>query len=78
MHPLHSTGLKLSIGLNWLQKTKTTIYEMSRMLFSNMVFNFSHFTNFNFAQFEREESFGLIWVNLQNGPFHLQISISGI
>ena len=41
------------------------------MLFSNMDFNFAHFTNFNFGHFEIEESFGLIWVKLQNGPFHL-------
>ena len=27
------------------------------------------------AYFEIEESFGLIWVKLQNGRFHLQISI---
>ena len=37
------------------------------MLFSNMDFNFPHFANFNFAHFEIEESFGLIWVKLQNG-----------
>ena len=36
------------------------------MLFSNMDFNFAHFDNFNFAQFETEESFGLIWLKLQN------------
>ena len=29
------------------------------------------------AYFEIEESFGLIWVKLQNGRFHLQISILG-
>ena len=40
------------------------------MLFSNMDFNFAHF--------EIEESFGLIWVKLQNGQFPLQISISDI
>ena len=43
-----------------------------------MDFNFAHFANFNFAHFEIEESFGLIWAKLQNGRFHLQISISGI
>ena len=42
-----------------------------------MVFNFAHFANFNFADFEIEKSFWLILVNLQNGRFHLQISISG-
>ena len=31
----------------------------------------------NFAYFEIEESFGLIWIKLQNGRFHLQISILG-
>ena len=79
MQLLHPTGLlKLSFGSNWVQKTKTSIYEISRMLFSNMDFNFAHFANFNFAHFEIEGSFGLIWVKLQNGQFHLQISISGI
>ena len=43
-----------------------------------MGFNFSYFTNFNFAHFEIEECFELIWVKLQNGEFHLQISIPGI
>ena len=40
-------------------------------------FNFTHLDNFQFAYFEIEESFGLIWVKLQNGRFHLQISILG-
>ena len=40
-------------------------------------FNFTHLDNFKFAYFEIEESFGLIWVKLQNGRFHLQISILG-
>ena len=48
------------------------------MLFSNMDFNFAHFANFKFAHFEIEERFGLIWVKLQKGRFHLQISNSGI
>ena len=47
------------------------------MLLYNMNFNFAYFANFNFAHFEIEESFGLIWVKLQNGRFHLQISILG-
>ena len=38
---------------------------------------FTHFANFKFAYFEIEVSFGLIWVNLQNDRFHLQISILG-
>ena len=37
------------------------------MLLYNMNFNFAYFANFNFAHFEIEESFGLIWVKLQNG-----------
>ena len=80
MHLLNSAGLpKLSFGPNWLQKTKVSIiYEISRMLSSNMDFSLAHFTNFNFAHFEIEESFGLIWVKLQNGRFDLQIFISGI
>ena len=43
-----------------------------------MDFSLSHFTNFNFAHFEIEENFGLIWVKLQNDRFHLQIFISCI
>ena len=45
--------------------------------FKDMDFNFNYFANFKFAYFEIEVSFGLIWVNLQNDRFHLQISISG-
>ena len=80
MHLLNATGLlKLSFGPNWVQKTKTSIiYEISRMLLSNMDFSLAHFTNFNFAHFEIEESFGLILVKLQNGRFRLQIFLSGI
>ena len=48
------------------------------MLSSHMDFNFAYFPGFNFANFEIEEIFGLIWVKLQNGRFHLQISILGI
>ena len=43
-----------------------------------MDFNFAHFASFNFARFEIEETFGLIWVKLQNGRFYLKIFISGI
>ena len=46
--------------------------------FKDVDFNFNHFANFEFAYFQIEESFGLIWVKLQNGRFHLQISILGI
>ena len=60
------------------KKQKTSIYEISRMLFYNMNYNFAHFANFNFAHFEIEESFGLIWVKLQNGWFDLQTSILSI
>ena len=42
-----------------------------------MDFDLTRFANFKFAYFEIEESFGLIWVKLQNGRFHLQISILG-
>ena len=48
------------------------------MLFSSIDFNFAHFSNFDFAHFEIAARFGLIWVKLQNGRFHLQVSISGI
>ena len=79
MHLLHATDfLKLSFGSNGVQKTETSIYEIWKILFSKMDFNFAHFANFNFAHFEIEESFGLIWVKLRNGRFLLQISISGI
>ena len=42
-----------------------------------MDFNVTHFANFKFAYFEIEESFGLIWVKIQNDRFHLQISVLG-
>ena len=48
------------------------------MLFSNTDFSLAHFTSFNFAHFEIEDSFLLIWVKLQNGQFHLQIFVLGI
>ena len=35
------------------------------------------FANFKFAYFEIEVHFWLIWLNLQNGRFHWQISILG-
>ena len=64
MYSLHPTGLqKLSFGSNWVQKRKTSTQEISAMLFPNVDFDFAHFANFNFAHFEIEESFGLIWVN---------------
>ena len=37
-----------------------------------------HYISFNFAYFEIKESFALIWVKLQNGRFHLQISVLGV
>ena len=43
-----------------------------------MDFNFAYFPNFNFAFFEIEESFGLVWVKLQKARFHLRISSLGI
>ena len=43
--------------------------------FKNVDINFTHFAYFKFAYFGIEESFGLIWVKLQNGRFNLQISI---
>ena len=49
-----------------------------KVLLSNMDFSLAHFTNFNFAHFEIQESFELIWVKLQNGRFYLQIFISSI
>ena len=33
----------------------------------NTDFSLIYFTNFSFAHFEIQESFGLIWVKLQNG-----------
>ena len=38
-----------------------------------MDFSLAHFTNFNFAHFEIEESFELIWVKLQNGRFFCRV-----
>ena len=48
------------------------------MHFYNVNFTFAHFPNFNFAHFEIEESFGLIWVKVQNDWFDSHISISSI
>ena len=45
--------------------------------FKDVDFNFTHFDNSKVAYFETEVNFGLIWVNLQNGRFNLQISILG-
>ena len=79
MHILHPTGfLKLSFGSNWVKKTKASIYEILKMVFSNIDFNFARFSNFDFAHFKIARRFGLIWVKLQNGRFHSQFSISGI
>ena len=61
MHLIHPTGLpKLSFGSNWVQKTKASINDISRMHFLNMDFCFTYIANFNFAHFEIEKSFGLI------------------
>ena len=43
--------------------------------FKDVDFNCTHFANFKFAYFKIEVSFGLIWLNLQNDRFQLQISI---
>ena len=43
--------------------------------FRDVDLNFIHFANFKFSDCEIEESFWLIWVKLQNGPYHLQICI---
>ena len=45
--------------------------------FEDAYFNFTHFTNFQFAYFEIEERFWSIRVKLQNDRFHLQIFILG-
>ena len=39
-----------------------------------MDFYFTYIANFNFAHFEIEKRFGLIWVKSENGRFHLQFS----
>ena len=60
------TPCKSSETFFWIKlglKTKISIYDISRILFYNMDFDFAHFANFNFAHFEIEKSFGLIWVN---------------
>ena len=66
MYLLQPTDLlKLSFGSNWVQKTKTSIYEILRMLFSNMDFSLAHFANFNIAHFEIEESFCILCIFFQ-------------
>ena len=77
MHLIHPTGLvKLSFGSNWVQKTKTSIYEISRTLFLNMDFYFTYIANFNFAHFEIEKGFGL--GKIIKLSISLAIFISGI
>ena len=61
MHLLHPTDLaKLSFGLNWVQKAKISISDISRMLYLKMDFNFAYFTNFNFAHLEIEKKLSKI------------------
>ena len=43
-----------------------------------MDFNVAYFANFNFAYFEIEQNFELVWVKLQKGRIHVQISNLGI
>ena len=65
MHFLHPADLlKLFFRSKWVQKIKTSIYEI---LFSNMDFSFAYFPTFHLAHFEIEESFELIWLKLPNG-----------
>ena len=55
-------------------------FKIQKYLFTSskdVRFNFTHFASFKFTYLETEVSFGLIWVNLQNDRFHLQISILG-
>ena len=53
MHLLSPTFcVKVSFGPNLVQKIKISIYKISRVLFSNMGFNFAHFAYFDFADFE--------------------------
>ena len=44
------------------------------MLFLHMDFYFTYIAIFNFAHFEIEKCFWLIWVKLQNCQFHLKFS----
>ena len=66
MHIQRPAGLvKLSFGLKWVQKTKTSIYEILRILFLSMDFSFAYFANFNISS---------VLKSPQNGQFHLQFS----
>ena len=67
-------SLSLLVLVTILGSKNKTIYLRD---FKDADFDFTHFANFKFAYFEIQESFGLIWVKLQNGRFHLQISILG-
>ena len=66
----------LPIIMGFLKKNKKN-NNIHLLNFQDVDFNFTHFANFKFAYFEIEESFWLIWVKLQNGRVHLQISILG-
>ena len=50
---------------------KLFIYEILRILFSNMDFNFTYFVNFTFIHFEIKGSFGLMWVKLRKRSISL-------
>ena len=76
MHLLHPAGLaKLSFGSNWVQKTKTSIYEISKMLFLSIDFYFTYIASFNFGHFEFEKSYK---IKITKSSISLAIFISGI
>ena len=75
MHLLDPTGFaRLFLDQTRFKKQKHPFTTISRMFFLNMDFYFTYIANFNFPHFEIEESFGLIWVKLENCRFHLQFS----
>ena len=69
MHLLNAKDvLKLFLDQTGFKKQKHPSFTRFQGCFSqNTDFSLIHFTNFSFAQFEIQESFGLIWVKLQNG-----------
>ena len=73
-------GEKLGLQKRYIRFSHDSRFKKQKHLFTDFKdvdFNLTHFANFKFACFEIEVSFGLIWVNLQNGRIHLQISILG-
>ena len=76
MHLLQPIDLlKLFFGSKSIKKKKQKhpLTKFQGCLFSYIDFNRPHFAYFNFAHFNMEERFGLIWVDLEGACFKSEI-----